>query len=536
MSINLADCYEAIADAIADREAVVLGRTRWTYRELDLEANKVGHLLQSLDVVRLDHLAMHMRNSTAFISTLLGALKVGAVPVNINFRYTTAELEYLYSNSDATVTFVDPEFCPLVAEILPRLTELRHAVVIGEVPEDFDRACRAAGVQTHSFDEAVARQSDARDFPARSGDDHFMVYTGGTTGHPKGVVWRHEDFYYAALAGGNQYGDPFHSVAELAENAAGTDPMTLLVTAPLIHGAAVYAVFSMFFMGAKQVVMANWDAREALRLIREEQVQILMVVGDAMAVPFVDELVANFDDHDVSTLFAVNNGGAIWSQASRDKLKTVMPDIFIRDNFGASESGTDGQLQMNDRGELKMPPSPRSQVVGPDLAPIEPGSEQIGYLARIGHVPLEYYKDPDKTAATFPTRPDGVRMSVLGDMARVEADGTIILLGRGSGCINTGGEKVFPEEVEQALKSHPAVFDALVAGAKDATYGERVSAVIQLRDDAEEPDLDELIAHCRTKIAGYKVPRSVVVVPEIRRSPAGKADYRWAKSAVEGRA
>lgn len=532
MTINLADCYEALSDALAEREAIVVGNTRLTYADLDREANKLGHFLESIDVQPQEHLAMHMRNSSEFVTTLLGTLKVRAVPVNINFRYTAAELEYLYSDSDSTVLFVDAEFCPVVAPVLANLTTMKHVVVIGDVPADFASACDSAGLTVRSYADAVEGRSEARDFPERSGDDHFMVYTGGTTGNPKGVIWRHEDFYFAALAGGNPYGDPHHRISDLVAAAANMQPMTLLVTAPLIHGAAVYAVFSMFFIGAKQVLMRNWDAVDALGLIAEEQVQIIMVVGDAMAVPLVDELVAHPDKYDVSSMFAVNNGGAIWSQASRDKLKTVLPDIFIRDNFGASESGTDGQLEMTDAGELKLPPSPRSQVVDAGLNPVQPGSDTIGYLARIGHVPLEYYKDAEKSAATFPTRADGTRMSVLGDMARVEADGTIVLLGRGSGCINTGGEKVFPEEVEQALKSHPAIFDSLVAGAADPKYGERVAAVISLREGYDEPALDELIAHCRTKLAGYKVPRSIVVVPEVVRSPSGKADYRWAKRTV----
>jgi len=288
MSINLADCYEAIADAIADREAVVVEDTRWTYAELDREANKVGHFLQSLGLGRNDHIAMHMRNSGEFIATLVGALKVSVVPVNINFRYTAAELEYLYSNSDARAAFVDPEFCPLLVEVLPRLPELRHVVVVGEVPAELADACRDAGITAHAFHDGVDGQSDARDFPERSGDDHFMVYTGGTTGNPKGVVWRHEDFYYAALAGGNQNGDPIHSTEELGAQAASNGVVGLLVTAPLIHGAAVYALLSMFFMGAKQVIMRTWDAVDALRLIESEKLNVLMVVGDAMAVPFVD--------------------------------------------------------------------------------------------------------------------------------------------------------------------------------------------------------------------------------------------------------
>lgn len=532
MSINLADAFEGLSDVLADREALSFEGRRLSYADLDVESNRLGHYLESIGIGKDDHVAMHMRNSVEFVASLLGSLKVRAVPVNINFRYTAGELEYLYSNSDSKLIVIDTEFCPIAQTVLGNLPELRSVLVVGEVPQAFAERCAELGVSVASWADVVPGQSGERGFPERSGDDHYMVYTGGTTGHPKGVVWRHEDFYYAALAGGNQYGDPHETIEELTTAARDTPAMSLLVTAPLIHGAAVYALFSMFFMGAKQVLMRNWDPTDALKLIGEEQVQIIMIVGDAMGVPFVDELVDNPDAYDVSSLFAVNSGGAIWSQASRDKLRTVLPDIFIRDNFGASESGTDGQLSMNDAGELRLPPSPRSMVVDELLETIEPGSEDIGFLARVGHVPLGYYKAPEKSASVFKTLDDGRRISVLGDMARVESDGTIVLLGRGSGCINTGGEKVFPEEVEQALKGHPAVFDALVAGAKDPKYGERVSAVISLREGFEEPSLDELIEHCRTTLAGYKVPRSVVVVPEVRRSPAGKADYRWAKDMV----
>ena len=532
MSMNLADAFEALSDSLADREALYFEGARLSYAELDERANKVGHFLESIGIGANDHVAMHMRNSLEFVEGLIGTLKVRAVPVNINFRYTSSELEYLYSNSDSKLIIIDSEFTGVAGEILGGLGELQHVLVVGEVSDAFTQQCSDAGVGLSAWSDVIPDQSPDREFPERSGDDHYMVYTGGTTGHPKGVVWTHTDFYYAALAGGNQYGDPHDTVEELCNAAKETPAMSLLVTAPLIHGAAVYAMFSMFFMGAKQVLMRNWDPVEALRLIGEEKAQIIMIVGDAMGVPFVDELVDNFDAYDVSSLFAVNSGGAIWSQASRDKLKTVLPDIFIRDNFGASESGTDGQLSMNDAGELRLPPSPRSIVIDELLDPVEPGSDTIGYMARVGHVPLEYYKDPEKSANVFKTLSDGRRMSVLGDMAKVESDGSIVLLGRGSGCINTGGEKVFPEEVEQALKGHPAIFDALVAGAKDPKYGERVSAVVSIRDGFEEPSAEELAAHCRKSLAGYKVPRSVVVVPEVLRSPSGKADYRWAKRTV----
>lgn len=532
MSMNLADAFEALSDVLADREALYVEGTRRSYAELDTGANKVGHYFESIGIGRGDHVATHMRNSIEFVESLIGTLKVRAVPVNINFRYTSSELEYLYSNSDSRLIVIDEEFCAVAGEVVSRLTELKHVLVVGEVSDSFARQCADAGVGVAAWSDVIPAQSPAREFPERSGDDRYMVYTGGTTGHPKGVVWTHTDFYYAALAGGNQYGDPHDSIEALCKSAKDTPAMSLLVTAPLIHGAAVYAMFSMFFMGAKQVLMRTWDPVDAVRLVESEKVQIIMIVGDAMGVPFVDELVENFDSYDVSSLFAVNSGGAIWSQASRDKLKTVLPDIFIRDNFGASESGTDGQLSMNDAGELRLPPSPRSLVLDELLDPVEPGSGSIGYMARVGHVPLEYYKDPEKSAMVFKTLSDGRRVSVLGDMARVESDGSIVLLGRGSGCINTGGEKVFPEEVEQALKAHPAVFDALVAGTKDPKYGERVSAVVSLRDGFESPSVEELAEHCRRNLAGYKVPRSVVVVPDVLRSPAGKADYRWAKRMV----
>lgn len=531
MSINLADCFEGLADTLGDREAIVFEGQRRTYAQLDEEANQVGNFLMSIGVGHNDHVAMHMRNCLEFFNGLVGTLKVRAVPVNINFRYTQAELVYLYNNSDSKVLFVETEFLPVVADALNETTTLEHIIVIGDVTAEFRAAAEAKRVKVYAYHPEVDSASTERAFPARSGDDHFLVYTGGTTGNPKGVIWRHEDFYYAALAGGNQYGDPHETVEALCDAAKNFPAMSLLVTAPMIHGAAIYAMFSMFFMGSKQVLMRNWDAADALKLIGDEQIQIIMIVGDAMGVPFVDELVENFDSYDVSSLFSVSSGGAIWSQASRDKLKTVLPEIFIRDSFGASESGTDGTLTMGEDGSLRLPPSKNTQVVDDNLNAIAPGSDDTGFLARVGHVPLGYYGDEEKTAKTFPVK-DGVRMSVLGDMARVEEDGTIVVLGRGSGCINTGGEKVFPEEVEQALKSHPAVFDSLVAGAKDSRYGERVAATISIREGSPTPSTDELVEHCRTKIAGYKVPRTIVVVDEVVRSPSGKADYQWAKRTV----
>lgn len=531
--MNLADIFEGLADAIGEREALVFEGRRWTYAELDAAANRMGHALAAAGAQTGDHVAMHMRNSNVYIEALLGALKTRAVPVNINYRYTEAELQYLYTNSKSALLLVDAEFTPLVAAVLADCPDLKSILVVGEPAAELTAAAAQAGVALRSLDEALAEVSDARDFPERSADDRFIVYTGGTTGHPKGVVWRQEDFYYAALSGGNPYGDPRHTIAEVTAAAQEMPPLTFLVTAPLMHGAASYSLFQAFFLGAKQVLMRNFDHVEALKLVGAEQIQIIMLVGDAMAVPMVDELVANFDDYDMSSLFSVASGGAIWSQASREKLLAKLPNLMIRDNFGASESGSDGVVSMDEDGVLRLQASAHTVVVDELLEPIEPGSDQIGYLARRGHVPLEYFGDPEKSAETFPVK-DGVRFSVLGDMAQVEADGSIIVLGRGSGCINTGGEKVFPEEVEQALKSHPAILDALVAGAPDPKFGQSVAAVVQLRDGHDEPSLEHVREHLKSVLAGYKAPRSLVFVDQIRRSPSGKADYRWAKETVSG--
>ncbi|WP_127782332.1 acyl-CoA synthetase [Rhodococcus sp. X156] len=526
MSLNLADLYEAVSDAIPDRVALVCDGQRRTYAELDTRATQVGHQLQELGIRPGDHVGLHMRNSLEFVESLLGCLKARAVPININFRYTDAELSYLYGNAELVGVIVDGDLAATAAAVLPACPTVKHVLTLG--PTDAD-----LGAVTHvDYELGVSAQSAERDFGERSNDDHYVIYTGGTTGMPKGVVWRHEDFFHAALGGGNHYGDSYTSAAEVAAAAAAAEtPMTFLVTAPLMHGAAVYSLFSGFFMASKQVLMRQFDAVEALRLVEAESVSCVMVVGDAIARPLADAIAAHAGEHDLSSLFMIGSGGALWSRTVQAQLTELLPNLYLRDSFGASESGADGTLAMGEDGSMRMAPSANAVVVDETLQPVEPGSGELGYLARRGHVPLAYYNDPAKTAATFPVV-DGVRMSVLGDMARVEADGTIVLLGRGSGCINTGGEKVFPEEVEQALKSHPAVMDALVAGAPDPLYGERVGAVVQLREGFDEPSLEDVQKHCRTQIAGYKIPRSLVVAPFIVRSPSGKADYRWAKATV----
>ncbi|MGU3583168.1 acyl-CoA synthetase [Rhodococcus sp. C26F] len=527
MSLNLADLFEAIVDAVPERTAIVCGDERLTYGELDAGANRLAHHLAGAGVGAGDHVGLYMRNSTEFVESLLACLKIRAVPININFRYVDAELAYLFDNAELVVVITDGEFAGTTAAVLPRTPTVRHVVTVGSVAD-----VEWGEVTAVDLDKATAGESAERNFPARSGDDLFIIYTGGTTGLPKGVMWRHEDFFHAALSGGNPFGEPHADAAAVAAAASDMPEMTWMLTAPLIHGAAMYSMFSAFCLGTAQVLVRSFDPVEVLGLIQRERVMTMTIVGDAMARPLADAITEHRSDYDLSSLFVVGSGGALFSRTVREQLSSLLPNVMVRDNFGSSESGTDGELAIGGDGTMRIAPKPTVRVVDERMRPVEPGSGEIGYIARTGHVPLGYWGDPTKTAATFPVI-DGVRMSVLGDMARVEEDGTIVLLGRGSMCINTGGEKVFPEEVEMAVKSHPAVMDVLVAGVDDERYGQRVGAVIQPREGHEVPPVDQLAEHVAGLIARYKVPRVVIGVDHIVRSPAGKADYRWAKTTLE---
>jgi fatty-acyl-CoA synthase len=305
-----------------------------------------------------------------------------------------------------------------------------------------------------------------------------------------------------------------------------------LIGAPIMHGAAQWALLNLLYIGGTSVLYTErrFDPRAVWQLASEERCLGISLVGDAMARPLADALAAPHFDIDVSCVRTIGSGGAVLSPAVKDQLRELLPGVTIADSFGASETGASGTNTGTDARRFTV--SPEMNVLGDDLRPVAPGSGVVGRVARTGHIPLGYYKDDAKTAATFLLDPDGVRWVVPGDFGTVEADGTIQLLGRGSQCINTGGEKVYPEEVEEALKSHPAVFDALVVGVPDDRFTERIAAVVAPREGMT-PTLEDLGDHCRKSLAGYKVPRQLTLVDAIKRQPSGKADYRWAKEAAE---
>ncbi|AVP69786.1 AMP-binding protein [Rhodococcus hoagii] len=529
MQFNLADIFETVADAVPDRIALTYEGQHLSYKSLNAEANKVAHFLAEAGVAPGEHVALFLKNSIEHVTSLLGILKIRAVPINVNYRYTPSELEYIFTNSDSVAVVVElPEHQRTLAGLLDNCPLVRTVIVVGEPEQELLTAAEARSVTVLPFSDSQAH-SDATDFPARSGDDLYVLYTGGTTGYPKGVMWRHDDFFHKPLSGGNPYGaEARKDLAEIAAAAKEFPDMTFLIAAPLMHGAASYSLFTFFTLGARLVVMRDFDPVKVVEGIEKEKLQVILIVGDGMGLPLVDEMERRKGEVDLSSLFSITSGGAIWSLSVRERMLAVKPELLLRDNFGASESGNDGAFTIDDNGNLRMPPSPNLILVNERLEQIPAGSDEIGYIARIGNVPLGYYKDEEKTARTFPTRADGTRISVLGDMGTIEADGTIVFLGRGSQCINTGGEKVFAEEVEAALHAHPSISDALVVPVPDERMGQRVAAVVAVYPGSDELTLDAVQDHCRKTLAGYKVPRAFVVVDEVKRTPAGKADYRWA--------
>jgi 3-oxocholest-4-en-26-oate---CoA ligase len=531
MTFNLADLFEAAVDAYPDREYLVAEGKRRTYAEMEARANRLAHFLASRGVGPGDHVGIYALNSVEWVETAWAVFKLRAVWININYRYVKDELRYLLTNADLVALVHQAAFGPRVSELAQDLPDLGTVVTIddgsGEPPPPGAVA----------YDDAMAAGGPDRDFEPRSGDDHYVLYTGGTTGLPKGVVWRQEDVFYA-LGGGV---DPLTNTRvqrpeEMVEKGRGGQ-VTLLPIAPLMHGATQWAVMGQSFAGNRIILVPKFDPREVWRLAEQEKVNSIMITGDAMGKPLVETLDEPDADYDLSSLMALTSSAALFSAPVKDAFFEHLPNILITDAVGSSETGNNGMAVVG-KGGTAMKSGPTVSVLGETvvldehLQRVEPGSGVIGKIARTGDIPVGYYNDPKKTAEVFITI-EGRRHVMPGDFATVESDGTITLLGRGSVSINSGGEKIFPEEVESAVRSHPDVFDAIVVGAPDERWGQQVAAIIQPRQD-RRPSLRDIQDHCRDAIAGYKVPRRLHVVESILRSPSGKPDYRWAAEVVEG--
>ena len=536
MALNIADLAEHAIDAVPDRVALISGDETLTYAELEEKANRLAHYLIDQGVKKDDKVGLYCRNRIEIVIAMLGIVQAGAILVNVNFRYVEGELKYLFDNSDMVALVHERRYSDRVANVLPETPNVKTILVVEDgTDEDFQRY---GGVEFYS---ALEQGSPERDFGPRSEDDIYLLYTGGTTGYPKGVMWRHEDIY-RVLFGGTDFatGEPIADEYGLANQAKESGPMVRYPIPPMIHGATQSATWMALFSGQTTVLEPEFDADKVWRTIHEHKVNLLFFTGDAMARPLLDALLAHQDEgntYDLGSLFLLASTAALFSTSLKEKFLELLPDRIITDSIGSSETGFGGSSVVakgqSHTGGPRVTIDKNTKVLDEDGNEVQPGSGKRGVIAKCGHIPVGYFKDEKKTAETFKTF-NGVRYAIPGDFAEVEADGTVTMLGRGSVSINSGGEKIYPEEVEAALKGHPDVFDALVVGVPDPRFGQHVAAVVHPREGAK-PRLGDLDTFVRKEIAGYKVPRSLWLVDEVKRSPAGKPDYRWAKDVTEQR-
>lgn len=527
VAFTIADLVEHAVDAVPERVALICGQDRLTYERLEERTNRLAHHLADKGVGPGSHVGVYSQNSLEAVETMVAAYKLRAVAVNVNYRYVRDELRYVFDNADLAALVHQRRYSDAVADVLPDVPSLQTVLSV-------DDGSGTPLREGEDYEAALAQGRPERDFAERSPDDLYILYTGGTTGHPKGVMWRQEDVW-RVLGGGIDFTtgevitDEYHQSRQGAESGA----LVTLPVAPLIHGAAQWVTLGGLFSGSTLVLVPQFDPHAVWRAIQDHGVNVISITGDAMARPMLEAFQEG--DYDASSLLAFSSSAALFSQSVKEQYLEHLPNVIITDSIGSSETGFGGlgivQAGSEQGGGPSVQPGKDAIVVDDDGRPVEPGSGVVGLFARGGHIPLGYYKDPDKTAAMF-TEVDGRRYVTPGDSAVVEADGSITLLGRGNMCVNTGGEKVFPEEVEGALKSHPDVFDAVVVGVADERLGQRVAAVLQLRPD-RDADFAGIDAHVRTRIAGYKVPRSFWLADEITRTPGGKPDYRWATRFTE---
>jgi 3-oxocholest-4-en-26-oate---CoA ligase len=528
----------AVAATIGDRELIIQGERRYTYAEILERSNRLAGYLHSRGLgchterstlagheVGQDLLGLYAYNGNEFVEALLGSFAARVAPFNVNFRYVKSELQYLLADSGATALIYHAAFAPRLAEILPDLPQLR---VLIQIADDSGNALLDGAVDYESIIESSSPTSPV----AHSPDDLYVLYTGGTTGMPKGVLWRQHDIFMTSFGGRNiMTGEIVGSTDEIVARVAAGPGTKVLILPPLIHGAAQWSVMTAITTGQTLVfpaVVDHLDAEDVVRTIDREKVMTVTVVGDAVARPLVAAIEKGIAD--VSSLAVVANGGALLTPYVKERLIEVLPNAMVVDGVGSSETG--GQMShLSVAGAVStgtFNAGPDTFVAAEDLGSIlAPGHEGMGWLAQRGYVPLGYKGDAAKTASTFPVI-DGVRYAVPGDRARQRADGVIELLGRDSVTINSGGEKIFVEEVETAIASHPAVADVVVTGRPSERWGQEVVAVVALADDACA-DAGELTAHAGKSLARYKLPKTIVFRTTIVRSPSGKADYRWAR-------
>ena len=532
LSENWATLWEAFADAQPDNIALIVGETTLTWRELDDHAARLVTALAERGAGPATRIAQLMFNCTEYLESSYAAFKLRATPINVNYRYKAAEIAYICDNAGASVLIFHGSLGQRVADAVAMMPTVRTLLQVD------DGSPLVAGAEW--YHDVVSRAAPAARI-ARSGDDELMLYTGGTTGNPKGVVWRHVDLFGALAftaysSAGIEVPNTAADVARIAAalRAEGKSPV-MLCAPPLMHGTALFLAIGAFVMGGSVVLLGgrSFDANELWNLVQRHQVTQISLVGDAFARPLNDALAAGEargEARDLTSVARIVSTGATLSAEQKRAFQRFLPNAMIFDMIGASEGGPFA-VSLTPPGQD--PPAtatftaPSNVVtVDPDTGAVLPrGSTTAGMLAAAGPMPRGYWNDAAKTAETFRVI-DGVRYTVPGDFATIAADGTVALLGRGSMCINSGGEKVYPEEVEVAARQHPSVIDANVVGVPDLRFGETVVLVCSV---STPTTAEEIIATISSAIADFKVPRRVVIVDEVYRAPNGKADYRWAR-------
>lgn len=537
MEFNLADIHEAVSASDPDRECIVWRERRLTYGQVTDRTRRLANYLAARGLgVRTErsalegwesgqsHLALYLYNCNEYLEGMLGAFKARVAPFNVNYRYVEEELLYLFRDSKAEAVIYHAAMAPTLAKVLP---DLPHLKVLIQVADESGNALLPGAVE---YEDALASSSPGRPAAPLSPDDLYILYTGGTTGMPKGVLWRQSDIYFAAL-GGTMPGLGEHQSMQSVLSMVSGGPR-MLPAPPFMHGAAHWAALNTMNSGGCIVIQdetKRLDADDIWSLVEHEKVQGILIVGDAFARPLLDQLEKK--TYDLSSLAMLISGGAVLNVKIKEEIIERIPDVMILDGIGSSETGSQA-ANMSSKGMGASTgcflPQPGNCVLSEDLSIVlEPGSQSMGWFAKAGRVPLGYLGDQGKTEKTFPAL-GGVRYSVPGDRARHLASGLIEVLGRDSVTINSGGEKIFAEEVEQALKHHPAVYDVVVCGRPSERWGQEVVAVLALREGVHASD-ESLLEECSRHLARYKLPKLFVRRDEILRSPSGKADYRWAR-------
>ena len=521
---SLVDYLDAVVRAHPKRTAVVYGDEAISYEELSELSWRAAACLEDGGVQRGQTVGLHLYNRPEYIAAFYGACRIGAIPFNVNYRYGRQELAYLYGDAQASAVFCEHDLLELAQQACAEATLKSHFLTVDDIHR--------------SNGEAIRHRLESQGIHP-SGHDLSLLYTGGTTGMPKGVMWRHTDLYHGALGSGALFlrCEPIDSPSVLQERVASMPELRYLAVAPLMHGAAFWSSLITLHSGLGLVLMPErqFQAERVLDTLVEHGVHFLAVVGDAMAVPLLDAIQAAPSRWDLSKLIHWGNGGAVLSGATKDRIRALLPRVQIGDGMGSSESGIlgAGDPSQESKGLLRLPARDDVKVIV-DRSRLALAGEQ-GMLARTGPIPMGYWRDEKKTRENFLTL-EGVRYVLTGDAALQGEDGSVVLLGRDSQCVNTGGEKVFVEEVETQVKMHPSVLDCNAVGIPDPRWGQKLVALVSLRADGDVPEDQveaSIIQACKTGLAAYKAPKRVWVVSSIPRGANGKADYRWAKAKAE---